>query len=813
MGLKSNMVQKEHHQSSEILSSIFELNPDAIALTRASDGEFIDCNQEFLNQIGYNREEVIGRTSLELNLYNQEERERYVNEIRRKEDLHNFELRLKRKDGTLFDILFSARFIIVDDEEIILNIGKDITDRKKVETEIQNLCEELDVANEELRAINEELFNANEILKENAELYQQFFNTPLNGFALCEIITDDGGKPCDFVYIEVNQTFEDFTGLKREDVLNKKVTEILPPDEASELIEIYSPVALLGEKVHFEKPRPSLNRYYEIYAFSPEKKQFIALITDITSHKLAEERALKAQKDWEDTFEAVPDLIAIVDIDYQILRVNQALAGRLGVKADNCIGRKCFELIHGSNEPPLICPHKLMLEDGKEHKIEVNEAKLKGDFINSASPIHNKKQEIAGCVHVLRDITERKKAEKTLQVEHDLLQDIMNGAKNSHLVYLDRNFNFVRVNEAYAQTCGYRPEEMIGKNHFDLYPHEENEAIFSHVRDTGEMVEYHDKPFEFPDQPERGVTYWDWTLTPIKSQNDVVSLIFSLYETTKSKRAELKIKKLLENEQQLTEELQVSNEELIDTQNKLRKSINKLEISNQELEQFAYVASHDLQEPLRMVGSFTQLLEKRYKNKLDDDADEYIGFIVEGSHRMKDLIDDLLVFSRLNTDKKEFKLTDLNQLLENVLFNFKSVIEDNKIQIIVDSLPIIKCDESQVNQLFQNLISNAIKFRDEKTPEIHISCQNSDNHWLFGVSDNGIGIDAEHQDKIFDVFRRLHNRDEYEGTGIGLAICKRIVERHEGQIWVESEQGQGSTFYFTLPQREMDIYGQKFCNQ
>jgi light-regulated signal transduction histidine kinase (bacteriophytochrome) len=233
-------------------------------------------------------------------------------------------------------------------------------------------------------------------------------------------------------------------------------------------------------------------------------------------------------------------------------------------------------------------------------------------------------------------------------------------------------------------------------------------------------------------------------------------------------------------------------------QNNLQEAINKLEISNRELEQFAYVASHDLQEPLRMVSSFTQLLERRYKDKLDSDADEYIDFIVEGSHRMKDLIDDLLVFSRLNTDKKEFKLTDLNQLLENVLFNFESVIEDNKIQIAIDSLPIIKCDASQINQLFQNLISNAIKFRNDESPEIHIACQNSDNNWLFSVSDNGIGIDSEHQKKIFNVFSRLHTRDEYEGTGIGLSICKRIIERHGGEIWVESEPRQGSTFYFTI---------------
>jgi PAS domain S-box-containing protein len=399
----------------------------------------------------------------------------------------------------------------------------------------------------------------------------------------------------------------------------------------------------------------------------------------------------------------------------------------------------------------------------------------------------------------ITDITERKKAEIALQDERDLLQIIMNGTKNSHLVYLDREFNFIRVNEAYARTCGYTPEEMIGKNHFDLYPNEENEAIFASVRDTGKAVEYHDKPFEFPDQPERGVTYWDWTLTPIKSQEETVGLIFSLYETTKSKLAEIRIKELLENEQLHTEELQSANEKLIKIQHELTKTINKLATSNEELEQFAYVASHDLQEPLRMVASFTQLLEKRYKDQLDEDADDYIGFIVEGAQRMKDLIDDLLAFSRLNTDAKGFKSTDLINVLDDVLLYLKPSIDENNVKVTIDSLPIIKCDYTQIRQLFQNLISNAIKFHSDKQPEINISAQDSGKVWLFSVSDNGIGIDAEHQKKIFDVFRRLHTRDEFEGTGIGLAICKRIVNRHRGQIWVESEPGKGSTFYFTIP--------------
>lgn len=250
--------------------------------------------------------------------------------------------------------------------------------------------------------------------------------------------------------------------------------------------------------------------------------------------------------------------------------------------------------------------------------------------------------------------------------------------------------------------------------------------------------------------------------------------------------------------QATAEELQTTNEELINSQNNLKELVNKLKISNKELEQFAYVASHDLQEPLRMVSSFTQMLEKRYKDHLDEDANEFMGFIVEGAQRMKNLIDDLLAFSRLNKEAQEFEDILMEIALEDVLTNLKPYILESNAQITHDPLPVIKADRSQINQLLQNLIFNAIKFHGDNTPNIHISVEELEKEWLFGVRDYGIGIDSDHHEKIFHIFKRLHTREQYPGTGIGLAICKRIVERHRGQIWVESEPGKGSTFYFTI---------------
>mgnify|MGYP001075996472 CR=1 FL=1 len=225
----------------------------------------------------------------------------------------------------------------------------------------------------------------------------------------------------------------------------------------------------------------------------------------------------------------------------------------------------------------------------------------------------------------------------------------------------------------------------------------------------------------------------------------------------------------------------------------------ELERSNKELEEFAYVASHDLQEPLRMVSSYTQLLARRYKGQLDADADEFIQFAVDGAIRMQQLIEGLLSYSRISTRGQEFKPTNLQTVLGQVHSNLKLLIEENNALITKEDLPTVPADENQMVQLFQNLIGNAIKYRSENTPNIRISAERQGPDWVIAVQDNGIGIDPQYQERIFTIFEQLHKRGEYTGTGIGLAICKRIVERHEGRIWVESEPGQGSTFYFTLP--------------
>jgi len=237
----------------------------------------------------------------------------------------------------------------------------------------------------------------------------------------------------------------------------------------------------------------------------------------------------------------------------------------------------------------------------------------------------------------------------------------------------------------------------------------------------------------------------------------------------------------------------------------LKQLIEELKHSNEELKQFAYISSHDLQEPLRTIASFTQLLERRYKGKFDSDADEFMDFIVEAAIRMKEQIEGLLEYSRVETKGGELDPVDTNEILKQTIQRLDTFIKESNAEITYDELPIVMGDGEQLQRVFQNLISNAIRFRKCEEPlKIHISAIKSEdeNEYVFSVADNGIGIEEQYSERIFTIFQRLHTRDVYHGTGMGLSIVKRVIERHSGRVWVESEFGDGSTFYFTIPINE-----------
>jgi signal transduction histidine kinase len=240
-----------------------------------------------------------------------------------------------------------------------------------------------------------------------------------------------------------------------------------------------------------------------------------------------------------------------------------------------------------------------------------------------------------------------------------------------------------------------------------------------------------------------------------------------------------------------------TSKELEKVQNQQKKILLEMELANADLERFAYIASHDLQEPLRMVTSYLQLIEKRYKNKLDSDADEFIDFAVKGAQRMKELIDDILTYSRSGRNSSKPISIDASKVLTEVERNLVCKINERHVQITHDELPSLVMSHTDLTQLFQNLIENAIKYS-KNEPKIHVSSKMKEGSYLFAITDNGIGIDPAQYNQLFQLFRRLHNKDQYSGSGIGLAVCKKIVQKYHGKIWIDSQVGKGSTFYFTI---------------
>jgi len=378
--------------------------------------------------------------------------------------------------------------------------------------------------------------------------------------------------------------------------------------------------------------------------------------------------------------------------------------------------------------------------------------------------------QIAGAIANTLLFAEHKRTEEALRESERKFRDLYDHAPLGYQEYNTEGY-ITNVNRTDLEMLGYTAEEMIGRPIWKLNVNEDTVRGQVMAKLTGTQP-----PGK---ELERIYRRKDGTTFPVLIEDRLIldekgcikGIRCTVQDITERKRMEVA----------------------------LREKTEELARSNEDLEQFAYVASHDLQEPLRMVTSYVQLLGKRYEGKLDADADEFIGFAVDGAIRMRKLINDLLTYSRVGTKGKELSPTDSEAVLAQSVNDLKVIIEENGAHVTYDPLPTVMADSPQLGQLFQNLIGNAIKFRGNEPPCVHISASRNGNGWIFSVRDNGIGIAAEYSERIFIIFQRLHSRQEYAGTGIGLAICKKIVERHGGHIWVESDVGKGATFRFTLP--------------
>ena len=376
---------------------------------------------------------------------------------------------------------------------------------------------------------------------------------------------------------------------------------------------------------------------------------------------------------------------------------------------------------------------------------------------------------------------------------------------------------------AYSDTEG-RVRKLINSLHVGILVFSSQEEVLFSNKFAHDMLGLSEKQLRMkgPYHPDWSVVYEDGSpfscemspvLVALKTQKPVTNLIVGINRPLTGDRAWL----LVNAEPILTDSGEVSEivcsfsditqrkaveDKLTSLYQSLESRAFDLACSNADLERFVYVATHDLQEPLRLITSFLQLLKKKYDSQLDEQASEYINYAVDGSRRIKKLILDLLEYSKFSIDRDGFKVLDAGKLIEDVKHSLCSLLKQHHAIIDVKPLPVIYADPSLLHQLFKNLLTNSIKYRGDSTPKISIDCIAQGDNYLFSVSDNGIGIDPGYSEKIFDLFQRLHKNEAFEGTGVGLAICEKIIRLHRGSIWVESMPGKGSTFYFTIPQKQ-----------
>lgn len=636
------------------------------------------------------------------------------------------------------------------------------------------------------------------------------------------------------------------------------------------------------------------------------------------------ENTLNAGESWKELFDVLSDLISIQDREFKIVWINKAYCKALGKKSEELIGRQCYEVIHGTCGPVPDCPWVRTKDTKKPSKTEMFEPRLAMHAEMSTSAIFDKTGDVAGCVHIISNITDRKQMQTELKASredwHNIIQNTADG-----IIIVNNDGIVLFVNPAAEALFGRSAKELVGEMfgfpvvegdsiEIDIFRKgqrtgigemrkvetnwEGAKAYLIIIRDVTErkmaeersliqnttlqaingvlmdalsqvteedvaakylaiVMELTGSKMGFVVEPTREGRLYIMSITGAGADGKAMQELRSIL--SKKRLAEnpvldailthgnskifnepgscaewrdlfgnnVKIESLLGVPYKQADKAvgmvvlankpggypQIDQEDVEATtfafeaaimrkraEKTLKDTSSKLADSNKELEQFAYVASHDLQEPLRVIASYLQLIQDRYAAKLDEKGMDFIARAYNGSKRMQTKIDDLLSFSRITTRAEQFTPCTGETILQNSMQNLETAIRKSEAVITHDPFPEIVAGQTQMVSLFQNLIANAIKYcGNNGKPAIHLSAEKKADEWLFSVKDNGIGIDSEFYERVFEVFQRLHARDSYGGNGIGLAICRKIVERHGGKIWVESEVGKGSTFYFTIP--------------
>ena len=609
------------------------------------------------------------------------------------------------------------------------------------------------------------------------------------------VVVNQGGE-----IVLLNVQAEKQFGYRRDELVGQKVKNIIPEGFAERLIADGTRSAAevlaqhIGTGLELIGQRKDGSEFPIEIMLSPLESADGILVTaairDITTRRdeekhlaqmegrrrLAEEALRESEESYRMLLHGIQDYaIFMMDPRGQILNWNAGAERIKGYIAEEIIGRNfsCFfppeDIERGRPEEVL----RTTAENGRHEEQGMRMRKDGSRFLASLTftALRDPAGNLRGFSEFSHDLSESKESGAKYRGLLEAAPDAM--------VVVNHGGEIVLLNLQAEKQFGYYRDELVGQKVTNIIPEGFAERLIADALRSAEdaLAQQIGTGIELTGRRKDGSGFpIEIMLSPLESAEGVL-VTAAIRDITKRKKAEAN----------------------------LLQKVEELNRSNQELEQFAYIASHDLQEPLRMVASYTQLLSRRYKGQLGSDADEFIAFAVDGASRMQRLIQDLLAYSRAGTKAKLLFDTSSEEALQQALVNLRGAIEESHAVVTHDPLPTVLADEMQLVQLFQNLVGNAVKYQNPGIPRIHISAaRNGGNKWRFSIKDNGLGIDSQYFDKIFGMFQRLHKREEFAGTGVGLAICKKIVERHGGSISVESQPGHGSTFHFALEGSERE---------
>ncbi len=658
------------------------------------------------------------------------------------------EHRIIRTDGTVRTVYEHGDIVFADGRPLrIIGAVQDITGRKRAE----------------------------EALRISEENYRTIFNSANDAILIHDIRSAE--------ILDVNDTMLHLYGYSREELRTLGVEALSAGTEGDRQQDVLRAIAgaAAGEPHVFEwRAKNKAGRTFWVEVSLKRISlggidRLLAVVRDIESRKRNEEAFRKVSRQNELILEYAGEGIFGLDLQGNVTVVNTVAAHMLGYERQELIGSHSHSKWHskrqdGSDYPAQECPIYAAYAEGTVRSGEDFFWKKDGTCLPvefTSRPLFEEGR-ITGAVVMYRDITERRKSEENIRKQAELI----NLAYDSIFVRgADDRITF--WSRGAVAMYGWSADEAIGQSSHDLLK-------------TGFPAPLADIRRELA---ENGMWEGELEHSRIDGSRITVESRWALVRDDAGR-----LREIMEANRDITARKQAEDE--------LKRLVGELERSNKELEQFAYVASHDLQEPLRMVASYVQLLERRYKGRLDEKADRFIFFAVDGVQRMQKLIDGLLAYSRVARGAR-FVPVDMNTVFSQAVSNLAVAIRESGAEVERGRLPVVRGDEMQLQQLLQNLIGNGIKYRKpDIAPRVVVSATSSGREWVFSVTDNGIGIDPQFFPRIFLIFQRLHSRDEYPGTGLGLSLCKRIVERHGGRIWVESEPGKGSTFFFAIPEKK-----------